>query len=64
MARLAKNEVNDGRAMLVEVRSTEGLGVTGGTATVPDVFATVRSTVAVFEPCAARRLLAGVISWT
>jgi hypothetical protein len=28
MARLAKNEVNDGRAMLVEVRSTEGLGVT------------------------------------
>jgi hypothetical protein len=27
MARLAKNEVNDGRAMLVEVRSTEGLGV-------------------------------------
>ena len=34
----------------------EGLGVARG---MPDMFATVRSTVAVFEPCAAGRALKG-----
>ena len=47
---MAQNEMTAKPVLPARVRSMEGLGVSRGT---PDVFATVRSAVAVFEPCAA-----------
>ena len=51
--RKAKNEMMACSGLPERVRSMEGLGVSRGT---PDVFATVHSTVAVFEPCKAGRM--------